>query len=303
MNFVGESFWYCNLQIKGKPIYTQTESANVLDQSKSVIQRYQAYVAQYTRSDTSYVSSMASMLNTVSELKSTSVTAGNTKLNISVTATRISNIPKQTFKWFYTENGIDVTRKAVTFTYTDGMLTSISDTWNLYSIGSLNSISKEEALNIAWSQAQNLKLQFISENGSIYEIKPDLSNVTTDVSFSMQPRNNTVLLCPSWIVTYWFAKPYGQNHGIEVGIWGDTKEVVFCNPLVILGGSDTSGSTTQASPNDGLRIGSVPSGTSTSQASSNDGLPVNALLIISAGASLIVAIAGAGIIIKKRKKQ
>jgi hypothetical protein len=108
----------------------------------------------------------------------------------------------------------------------------------------------------------------------------------------MQPRNNTGLLCPSWIVTYYFAKPYGQNYGIEVGIWGDTKEVVFCKPLVILGGSDPSGTSTSPSQT-----------TPPSQASPNDGLPVNALLIISAGAGLIVALAAVGIVVKKRRNK
>ncbi len=281
LNFVGDYFWYCNLDIKGKPIYTQEQSVNVLDQSKSVMQRYQTYASQHTGLSTSYISSMASMLDTISELKSTDVTVGNMKLDISLTSTRISNIPTQTLKWFYTEKDVDITRKAITLRYTDNVLTSISDTWNLYSIGNLNSLSKEEILNIAWSKAQNLTLQFISENGTTYEIKPDLSNVTTDVTFSLQPRNNTELY-PSWIVTYYFAKPYGQNHGIEVGIWGDTGQVVFCKPLVILGESDPSESTKQPTLNDDLGI--------------------NTLLAIIAGTGLIVIITTVGIIIKKRRK-
>jgi hypothetical protein len=56
-----------------------------------------------------------------------------------------------------------------------------------------------------------------------------------------------------------------------VGIWGDTKEIVFCQPLVILDGTN-------------------PSDSSTSQSSANGDLPLNTLFVISAGADLIVAL-------------
>lgn len=280
--FENGHLWYCILYpIACTPTYAQLPAVNALEQSKSVISRYQAYATQNYASDTSYVSTMATMLNSLSELKSTSITSGNIKLNISVSAPRgIGDVPMQTIKWFYTENGVDVTRKAVTFEFTNGSLSSISDTWGLYTIGSYSLISREEALDIAWRAAQNLTLKFVAEDGSIVEVKPDLSHVTSDVSFSMGPRNSTALY-PFWEIRYYFDKFIYSDYGIQVGIWGDTKQVVYCQSLTTLGDSPS---------------------TSTAQSANNASSLIETLAVASAIILLIVAIVAVMVLKKRRSK-
>lgn len=289
--FIGDLLKYCNLYIdKGDPIYTQKPSADLLEQSKNVLQRYCFFAGQNGASDSylSYLSSMAILLNQLSELKTTSITAGNIRLNVTVYQARASNTPLQTFEWFYLENGVEVSKKAVTLDFTDGVLTSIRDTWNLYSVGSTESISQSEAEAIAYAAAQNYALEFRYENGSTYSEKADLSNVTTQVKFSMEQRSGEdSALYPFWDVQFWFnGRPHGsQVRGIEVGIWGDTKEVKLCQAIVVLGGEDPS----QSETSDGTVAG-------------NEAFPISIIAVASV-AGLIVALVAVGLVVKKKRNK
>jgi hypothetical protein len=172
--------------------------------------------------------------------------------------------------------------------YTDGVLTSISDTWNLYSVGSSETISQEEAEAIAYVAAQNYDLEFIAENGSIYTEKADLSDVTTKAELSMQQRSDSdSALYPLWDVEFWFnGRPHGsQVRGVEVGVWGDTKEVELCQAIVVLGGDDPS----QSETSDGVVTG-------------DGSFPLGTNAVISA-VSITVALATVGIAVKRKQRK
>ena len=292
-NFVNGMFSYCDLSYRSRPAYTQTPPIDVLSQSKILIKRYEAFVSQ-NGGDTTYLSTMANMLDGISQLQSTSVTSGNMKLNITLYSTHIPETPLETIRWFYTENGLDATPKAVTFDFTNGTLHSISDTWNLYTIGNVNTISQDEALNIAWNTIQNFTLKFVANNGSIFEVKPDLSRVTTDVSFSMSVRNYTVLF-PSWDIQYWFDKPINEDNGIHVGIWGDTKQVFLCQSIFIMGWNWPSPTPTKATTS----LSSPP--TYISKAAPD--LTAKTILIAGSAAGMIAAFVAIGITVNKRRNK
>ena len=170
--------WYSDLSyVKGSAIYKQSPSTSVLDQVKSLVQNYQIYVGQNYEEDTSYVQSMRNIIDGISELKAQEKTVDNLKLQVSITP--IDNIVSTVVKWVYTENNVDVPRKSMAMYFRNGTFWFMSDTWNLLTIGSRSLISQEEALKMAWAKAQNYTLNFVSDNGSTLEIKPDLSNVTT----------------------------------------------------------------------------------------------------------------------------
>jgi hypothetical protein len=281
INFANDILWYCNLHITDKPILSQETSTNLNDQSKTTLQRYKTYESQNAKTDITYLLTALNALNALSAQNADSVQVDNINLNVTEYQTD-TNLSVKTFKLSYTENGVNVNRKALTLTYTDGILTSISDTWNILSIGSLDSASKKEILGIAWAAAQNLMLEFTSENGSTYYVKPDLTDVTTEVSFDMQARPNSTTLYPAWLVTYYFAEPYNQDYGIQLGIWGDTKEVAYCHPLVILGDSTPSDSSNPSTK--GIQI------------------PESVLLVVFA-LGLIAIIAVLTIVIRARRKK
>ncbi|XHH09798.1 MAG: hypothetical protein ACFCUE_04000 [Candidatus Bathyarchaeia archaeon] len=280
VNFVGDSLWYCNVRIRGDAIYSQTPSTDLIEQSKRVLQSYRSFVTQNGKSD-SYLSEMEALLNQVKELKETSITSENIRLNITMYPTRVSNIPLQFFDWYYTENGVDSSSIRVSFSYTDGVLTSIKDTWKLFSVGSSDSISQAEAESIALSVAKNYTLEFRSENDSVNSEKADLSDVTIKSELSMQQRSDKdSALYPLWAVQFWFnGRPHGnQILGIEVCVWGDTKEVELCQAIVVLGGEDPSQSENSAG---------------------NEAFPTSTIALVSA-VGIIVALAGVGITVKRK---
>jgi hypothetical protein len=123
-----------------------------------------------------------------------------------------------------------------------------------------------------------LTLKFVAEDDSIIEVKPDLSHVTSDVSFSMIPRNSA--LYPFWSVYYYFDKPVYSDYGIQVGLWGDTKQIAYCQGLTTLGD---------------------PPPTSAAQSADNANSP--AVLLAVAGAIVLVVAISAAVVIKKRRSK
>lgn len=246
LTFMDGSLGYCGVHIKGEPSYSQTPSQDLLKQSNNILHRYQNYTAQNSFFGTSYISAMESAIDTASELNSTFVPSDSAKLNVTVIPQRSTNIETTTITYFYSENGLDAPTKSLALSYTDGVLTSIGDSWNLYTIGGINTISQDEALKIAWVAAQNFKLHFVSDNGSVFELNPDLTNVKTLVTFGFGARNYSVLY-PSWSIQYYFEKPIYNDYGIQVCVWGDTKEVFNVHSLVMLGTPDSSVPSTPSS--------------------------------------------------------
>jgi hypothetical protein len=283
--FIGDSFKYCNLHInKGSPTYTQEPSTDIIEQSKTILQRYRTFVTQNGDSD-SYLSQMEDLLNQVTESTATSITEDNMCLNITCYTARVSETPLQTVRWFYVENGIETIKKAVTLEYTDGVLTSLRDTWNLYSVGSSDSISQEAAEAIAYEAAQNYDIEFFAKDGSVYTERADVSDVTTKTTVSLQQRSNdSDALFPYWAVQFWFnGSLHGsQVRGIEVCVWGDTAMVESCNTIVVLGGEDPSQSETSG--------GTV---------AGNDMFPLGMVAIVSA-VGLVIALATVGIAVKRK---
>ena len=262
--------------------YTQTQPITALDASKAMLQRYQTYLKQYCGVDGSYLQPMISMLNNVTEPATIVQVLDNVQMKIDYSSAiqQISSIEralitKTDIKWVYTNNGVDVTRKNVYFDYPNGTLSHFTDTWNLVSIGTWDMISKEEALSLALSAAQGVTLKLSNSNGSIYEIKPELSNTTT-ASLSMTPRNDYNILYPFWYVEIYFNKSYGNEYGIQVGIWADTKEIAYCQAMGVLGTFGTPDpSSTSAQPSLSPTPSTSNSKTSnpTTTASSNSQIP------------------------------
>ena len=62
----------------------------------------------------------------------------------------------------------------------------------------------------------------------------------------MTKRNSTALY-PLWTVNFYFNKIYYGAYGIQVGLWGDTKEVFYCESLITLGNSGGESPTTAPS--------------------------------------------------------
>jgi hypothetical protein len=161
-------------------------------------------------------------------------------------------------------DGVKIPNKSLGINFGNDQITFV-DKWNLYSIGSLSVISKEEATSIAWNLAKtfsdNLTFYQTGEDNITREVEPDWSQMRSDISLLMIPGqlynnslNNILLsngtgvsmgntnrdplaLYPFWSAIFYFSKPINNIVGIQVGIWGDTKETAYCSTYGYLGSS------------------------------------------------------------------
>ncbi|MCW3996508.1 MAG: hypothetical protein NWE98_10240 [Candidatus Bathyarchaeota archaeon] len=123
------------------------------------------------------------------------------------------------FKWTYTQNNIDFSRKRIELDFRLGRLHSVYDGWSLYSDPKTSSISKDQAVNLALSAAENYTLNFtqrtpiygsgnnvIGYNETKLTVKPDLTNVTTQTWFGTEMRDKPGTLYPLWTIKFTFEK-------------------------------------------------------------------------------------------------
>jgi len=147
--------------------------------------------------------------------------------------------------WSYTFDGIDIHHKGMGMSFGSNSFT-FSDSWNFYKISNSGVLSKEEALNIAWNAAQKFNITII-QNGIPVAEKPEWSNMDPEIYLSMiagHTYNNSLnnelnfanmgnttrdplSLYPLWQARFYFNQTITGNVGVQVGVWGDTKEIVY----------------------------------------------------------------------------
>jgi hypothetical protein len=251
--------------IQGPISYTQSPSASILDEAKSVIQKYQAYASQNCAIDTSYIQTAQGMLSSISELAPSTTLSGNMQLEIT----------SATIEWIYTENGTAMPLKHIILQFQNDTLMGFSDYYGLYSVGCLSTISKDEAVALGLAAAESYNVSLVgwdqNHNLTVTYVKPDWpSNVTYDVYLNMVPGDSwmaaeitpppglstglppyqlvhpsnvtrdPLALYPLWEMVFYFSKPVGDTVGVQVGIWGDSKEILFCSEYGYLGASTPS---------------------------------------------------------------
>ena len=220
----------------GNPIYSETPANDLLSQVKTLLQRYQAYADLVYATNNSYLEPMQTILNTVKELSPTNVTAGNVNFQVS------KNADRTRIQWIYTENGVYMTWKRVDIAFRNNVLDSFIDNWQIYSVSGLSVINSEEAYQLALETAQNTEFRIVNDYRNETVTLPDLSDSVYQMYFTMVPyRNETshnpskisrdpLTLYPYWQFYFYFkGGEIGGYSGVQVGIWGDTKEIVYCN--------------------------------------------------------------------------
>ena len=232
----------------------QAYNVSSLEKARNVLVRYQGFTSKLGVSSGA-VPEALNMLSSVSELSSQSVTSGNMNMDIKnqgpISDIRLDYNIK--FRFFYTENGVVNTWKclAVGFDCSYGITEFLfSDTWGLFSVDS-NSInpqnpsyvSEADAKEIAWDAAKNYQITLVNST-TITPVWPE----TLVVDFSMNMVSGQALndswavgmdigsrerdgltLYPLWQFLFYFDEPIGSMQGIQVGVWGDTKEIAYCD--------------------------------------------------------------------------
>jgi hypothetical protein len=136
----------------------------------------------------------------------------------------------------------------------------------------------------------------------------------------MTTRNSTALY-PLWTINFYFNKLYYNAYGIQVGIWGDTKEVFYCESLITLGSSSAGNPTAAPSNLQPDNTQPVPSPTpaetnpvnptapattptpDTQLTTEGDTSPPVNTYLIAGTAAIGIAVAAAAVTLKKRKSK
>ncbi len=210
--FRNKTLTWCSLHLReGSPLYTQA-STNILDMTKSILQKYQTYTGSPD------LKVMIDVLNTIEVIENVETTLGNAKLNITSRTDYIA------FKWSYTLGGLDF--PAITIEFLKGTFSGFGDIWSIYKVGRTEvNVSREEAINIARESAREYSW---TVNG-IEITEFTILEEPVDAELWKYPREDTLTLRPYWYVTLHLDKVYpGNVDRIQVGIWADTAEVIFC---------------------------------------------------------------------------
>ncbi|MGD0645583.1 MAG: winged helix-turn-helix domain-containing protein [Candidatus Bathyarchaeia archaeon] len=197
------------------PIYTQPQPTDFLTAAKNIITRYQ------TVDNASYLNEISQLLS-AADANQQDQTLGNIKLETSI------NGANAQFVLLYTENNVDFAAKSMQIVFQNGILTSLSDDWPLYSIGNAQvNISQDQAIQIARNATKTYTFNAGGAQVSNFVVLQE----PVSAVFFPHPRSGFALY-PYWYITLYLDKVYpGGVNSIAIGIWADTGNVANIQAL------------------------------------------------------------------------
>jgi len=314
--------------LNGSLIYATQPSTDGLVESRNIIQRYQVFAQKFGINAVNVTAALNLLdsvpiepqgyrsptnFNRMSDLTPANATSGDMKLKVS----------EASIGFWYTTNGVDVKNKyfGMNFGYDTFVFW---DSWNLYSIGSYSVLSEEEATSMAFDVAKAYCLNWTwhqtDANNVTTEVKPDWSQMRSDVGLLMIPgqtynnslndallakgvgvnsgntTRNPLALYPMWSTIFYFTKPISNIVGIQVGLWGDTKEIAYCMEYGYLGSSgQPSTSTSESTPS--------PTPTANSPSTSTTQTPDSLQTALTIVALFVVAVVSTGLLVYFKKRR
>ena len=245
----------------------QAFNVSSLEKAKNALSRYQNFTSKLGIYNDEVPSALM-MLSSVKELAPLSMTNGNMKMQITCSGPNLETREDYNIniKFFHTNNGVDNTWKclSVGFECIYGTIRFVFvDRWGLYSTysTSLPCLSEIDAKAIAWEAAKNYQIKLVTANNSTVLVTPtwpesptvdssiimtlgQLYNGSESLGLSMgsTPRDGLTLY-PLWQFLF-YCQPIGGMQGIQVGVWGDTKEIAYCGSYGHYGAPDSSPAST-----------------------------------------------------------
>jgi hypothetical protein len=198
--------------LEGSPEYIQPLSTNTLDIVKDTIHRYQTY------SKTPIVQEARDVLDTVNEVKSMNTTVDNMKLKITKNTNYIN------LNWARIVNGLEF-GTGLGIRVNNGIVDVFSDKSSFFHIGSADvNIPQEEAISIAWKEAENCTTVKIWK-GYSYEVFPfHLVKEQRTVQLYVGSTKDFALY-PYWKIWFVADPEVYSTTGFEVTIRADTGEI------------------------------------------------------------------------------
>lgn len=293
-------------------IFSESPSTDLLNQTKSILKRYEAFFVKAYDRDNSFLLPMQNILNNLNSLAPMNMTVDNMNFLVSKDGDRTR------VQWIYTENGVSMGNwKRVEVEFRKNSFESFSDSWSLYKVNGLSKISSEEAKQIALEAAQNCEFRIVNDNVNEVVTLPDLSDAVYDMYFTMLPyryeashiqskmSRDPLTLYPYWQFYFYFkGGKIGGYSGIQVGVWGDTSEIIYCSGFGYLGDSGVpngelpSNQTVEENTN-----GESPNNEALEQQQTQTQPDFRVDLILAVVVSLVVILTVSLIYFKKRKRE
>jgi hypothetical protein len=200
------------------PIYVQPQSTNILEATRSLIERYKSV------SDDPYLEDMSTLLNSVNQTN-TEQTLGNVKLKVTIYGDNAEVL------LMYTESEFDYSAKSVRILFYKNVLHELTDDWFLYTVSSTQqvSISRDQAIQLAKNAAQDFEWNVNGEQVTEFNV---LAEPVSAVFFPHPRTADSLNLIPYWFVTLYLDKEYpGGVNSITVGVWADNGDVANIQAL------------------------------------------------------------------------
>ena len=223
---------------EGDYVYSQPQPTELVGRATAILQRYQTFFQENYGKKAPYLVPMLDMLNTNDDLSLAEFTEGNITFRFSQDGN------KSRIQWIYTEEDIVIEHKGVSIKFCDNAFESFHDTWGLYNVSGLNTISFEEAAQIVLEAAQNGDLRrTLADPGTGYVNISELVDTQYSVSLIMSPFSFDDYSIPSKIsrdpltiypflrIYFYFNDRPSRLMGLEIHIWGDTSEIRYCTDV------------------------------------------------------------------------
>ena len=219
--FKNESFAHCMLGTFGSPLYSEPQPANIVDNAKGFLQRYQTYTGDPDFDGARDFEEMRSILDTVDPTENVTATSDHVQLEV------ISRTDYTAFVWQYVLDGVAF--PWMTLEFRNGIVCGFDDNWRLYTAGSTALIfSEEEVINVAVEYLEDFSWTAGDEEVTEFEIREEPRTVELITTMSREP----LTLNPCWRIELYLDKIYpGNVNRISLKIWADTGEVISCIPL------------------------------------------------------------------------
>jgi hypothetical protein len=202
---------YQIILLEGSPVYSQAQPFSVLDGAKGLLGRLAVYEGS------SYLANMSNLFSLVTaSTQNIEITEGNIKLNYTSTDGSAQIL------MMYTENGVDYSPKSLNFVFDNHDLTTLTDGWFLFTIGStVVNVSSDKAVELAKGALSGYSWNVNGTTVSTFNVLPQ----DTTVIFHPNTKNGLALY-PQYTVTFYLDKVYAGNvNSISVEVWADSGDV------------------------------------------------------------------------------
>jgi hypothetical protein len=219
-------------------VYSEPQPTDIVGRAKGILQRYQTFFTEKYGHDALYLVPMLDRLNSNNNLSLAEYTEGNLTFHFS------QDNGKSLLEWIYTLEDVEIDWKRVSIAFRNNAFESFHDSWGLYNVSGLNTISLEEAVRIVLAAAQNGELRrTLAEPGTGYVNISELVDTRYSVSLMMAPFRFDDYSVPSKIsrdpltvypllhIYFYFNDRTNGSPGLDLFVWGDTGEIRSCTDV------------------------------------------------------------------------